>query len=38
MANNLQNDLQEAKSALDLVIKKSRIHLYKPIQNRRDFA
>lgn len=32
MANNLQNDLQEAKSALDLVIKKSRIHLYKPIQ------
>lgn len=32
MANNLQNDLQEAKSALDAVIKKSRIHLYKPIQ------
>ena len=29
--NNTQ-DLQKAKSALDLVIKKSRIHLYKPIQ------
>lgn len=27
-----QNDLQEAKTALDAVIKKSRIHLYKPIQ------
>lgn len=27
-----QNDLKEAKTALDVVIKKSRIHLYKPIQ------
>lgn len=27
-----QNDLKEAKIALDAVIKKSRIHLYKPIQ------
>lgn len=27
-----QNDLKEAKTALDAVIKKSRIHLYKPIQ------
>lgn len=28
----LQNNLKEAKIALDAVIKKSRIHLYKPIQ------
>lgn len=27
-----QNDLKEAKTALDALIKKSRIHLYKPIQ------
>lgn len=31
-STNDTQDLQEAKSALDLVIKKSRIHLYKPIQ------
>ena len=32
LQGSLQNGLQEAKSALDAVIKKSRIHLYKPIQ------
>ena len=31
-STNDTRDLQKAKSALDLVIKKSRIHLYKPIQ------
>ena len=28
----MPNDLAEAKNALDLIIKKSRVHLYKPIQ------
>jgi len=28
----MHNDLEEAKNALDSIIKKSRIHLYKPIQ------
>ncbi|MGX2972598.1 HaeII family restriction endonuclease, partial [Helicobacter sp. T3_23-1059] len=31
-STNDTRDLQKAKSALDLVVKKSRIHLYKPIQ------
>lgn len=31
-STNDTKDLQKAKAALDLVIKKSRIHLYKPIQ------
>lgn len=32
MAQSAQYNLKEAKNALDAVIKKSRIHLYKPIQ------
>lgn len=30
-------NIQEAKDTLDKVINKSRIHMYKPIQNRKRF-